>query len=116
MKEHGRGLFRVPLEERVRQHEIGFDATPGDVHEAEGTRLRLQGVNLLWWEAGHCRKQSVTEGETMSTQAAGHHEKAAHHAHTARGHHEQATCVSSGQIPCRTSRQEIALLGQGAGV
>jgi len=101
----------------VSQHEIGFDATPGDVHEAAGTRLRLQGVNLLWWEAGPCRKQSVTEGETMSTQAAehhekaaeqhehaarhhkeaakhhkaGNHEKAAHHAHTARGHHAQAT-------------------------
>ena len=34
---------RYWLEERVTS-EIGFDATPGDVHEAEGTRLRLQGV------------------------------------------------------------------------
>ena len=37
------GLSRVTLEDRVTR-EIGFYVTPGDVHEAEGTRLRVQGV------------------------------------------------------------------------
>ena len=37
------GLSRVPLEDRVTR-EIGLYATPGDVREAEGTRLRVQGV------------------------------------------------------------------------
>jgi len=64
------GLSRVPLEERVTR-EICVYATTGDVHEAEGIRLCLQGVTpLWWWEAGRCMTQSCTGGETMSTQAA----------------------------------------------